>query len=316
VLERVTRTVREHGMFTKGDRVLVWVSGGPDSLCLLEALVRLRRLFGIDLVVFHLDHGLRTASGADAAYVRRRAAVHGLPCHVLTASTRPTSGDSVERWAREERRAAGARIAADIGAGRSALGHTMDDRAETVLLALVRGWGLDGLAGIEPVAGTHVRPLLDVRREETLAACHALRLRPRIDPTNDDTGYLRNAIRRDVMPTLAAATGRDVVPTIARTAELLRADAAMLDELAIGLGGAAVERAGGVRALRVDVLTDLAPPIAARAIRYALADAGIDWTRAAIDGILDLAMGRPGRRVELGGGWRARRERARIVLER
>ena len=303
-------------MFTKGDRVLVWVSGGPDSLCLLEALVRLRRLFGIDLVVFHLDHGLRTASGADAAYVRRRAAAHGLPCHVLTPSTRPTSGDSVERWAREERRAAGARIAADIGAGRSALGHTMDDRAETVLLALVRGWGLDGLAGIEPVAGTHVRPLLDIRREETLAACHALRLRPRIDPTNDDTGYLRNAIRRDVMPTLAAATGRDVVPTIARTAELLRADAAMLDELAIGLGGAAVERAGGVRALRVDVLTDLAPPIAARAIRHALADAGIDWTQAAIDGILDLAMGRPGRRVALGGGWRARRERARIVLER
>jgi tRNA(Ile)-lysidine synthase len=316
VLERVTRTAREHAMFARGDRVLVWVSGGPDSLCLLEALVRLRRLFGIDLAVFHLDHGLRTGSATDAAYVRRRAASHGLPCHLTTPSGAPAAGDSVERWAREQRRAAGARIAAETGADRWALGHTMDDRAETVLLALVRGWGLDGLTGIEPVAGPIVRPLLDIRRTETVGACRALRLRPRIDPTNDDTAYLRNAIRREVLPALTAATGRDVVPTIARTSELLRADAAMLDELATGLGAAASDDAGGLRGLRVDVLTDLAPPIAARAIRHALADAGIEWTSASIDGILDLARGRPGRRIELGGGWRARRERARVVLER
>jgi tRNA(Ile)-lysidine synthase len=316
VLERVTKTARAHGMFTRGDRVLVWVSGGPDSVCLLEALVRLRRLFGIELAVFHLDHGLRGGSGADAAYVRRRAAAHGLACHVVLPGSAPAPGDSVERWAREERRAAATRIAGEIGADRSALGHTMDDRAETVLLALVRGWGLDGLAGIEPASGALVRPLLDVRRVDTVAACRALGLRPRIDPTNDDTTYLRNAIRHEVMPALSGATGRDVVPTIARTAELLRADAATLDELASGLGGAAVEHAGGVRALRVDVLRDVAPPIAARVVRHALEDAGIAWSQPAIDGILDLASGRPGRRAELGGGWRARRERARIVLER
>ena len=303
-------------MFGVGDLVLVWVSGGPDSLCLLETLVRIRRLFRIRLAVFHMDHGLRPGSGGDAAYVRRRAGAHGVPCHVASPWTAPPRGGSVERWAREERRAAAARIANEIDASRSALGHTMDDRAETVLLALLRGWGLDGLAGIEPVADGIVRPLLDVRRDETVAACRSLGLRPRHDPSNTDTSYLRNAIRHEVLPTLTSATGRDVVPTLARTADLLRADASMLDELAVGLGANILERDRLGWALRADTLADLAPPIASRVVRHALAAAGIEWSRAAIDGVLDLASGRPGRRIELGDGWSARRVRARIVLER
>jgi tRNA(Ile)-lysidine synthase len=316
VIERMTRTAREHEMFAARDLVLVWVSGGADSLCLLEALVRVRRLFRIDLAVFHLDHGLRAGSSDDAAYVRRRSAALGLRCHVATPTEPPPPGASVERWAREERRAAAARLAAEIGARRSALGHTMDDRAETVLLGLVRGWGLDGLTGIEPVAGELVRPLLDVRRDETSAACRSLGLRPREDPTNADTTYLRNAIRRDVLPALAEATGRDVVPSIAQSAELLRADAAMLDDLATGLGAAALERDGAGWALRVDALADLATPLASRVVRHALATAHIEWTAASIDAVLDLARGRVGRTRALGDGWTARRARTHVVLER
>jgi tRNA(Ile)-lysidine synthase len=316
VLERVTNTARAHAMFAPGDLVLVWVSGGPDSLCLLESLVRLRRLLRIRLAVFHLDHGLRQGSSADAAYVRRRAAAHDLPCFVATPSAPPAPGASVERWAREERRAAAGRVAADIGAARSALGHTADDRAETVLLGLVRGWGLDGLTGIEPVAGHIVRPLLEVRRDETVAACRSLGLRPREDPSNADTGYLRNAIRHEVLPGLANATARDVVPAIVRSAELLRADAAMIDDLATGLLPAVLERDGDAAALRVDALADLAPPVASRVVRRALASIGIEWTAAAIDGVLDLARGRVGRTRSLGEGWTARRTRAHVVLER
>jgi tRNA(Ile)-lysidine synthase len=316
VIERVTRTAREHAMFSPGDLVLVWVSGGADSLCLLETLVRIRRLFRIRLAVFHLDHGLRPGSAADSAYVRRRAAALDLPCHVRSPARRPLPRESTERWARQERRAAAGRVAEEIGASRSALGHTMDDRAETVLLALVRGWGLDGLVGIEPVAGRMVRPLLDVRRDETVAACRSLGLRPRHDPSNADTTYLRNAIRHDVLPVLTAATTRDVVPTIARTAELLRADAAMLDELAVGLGASALVRDAQGWALRIDALADLAPPIASRVVRHALARIGVEWSASAIDGILDLAGGRSGRRIDLGDGWIARRARARVVFER
>ncbi|MEP6758272.1 MAG: tRNA lysidine(34) synthetase TilS [Actinomycetota bacterium] len=316
VIERVTRTARAHDLFAPGDLVLLWVSGGADSLCLLETLVRLRRLFRIRLAVFHLDHGLRPGSAADAAYVRRRAAHHGLEYQGATPSAPPTKGASIERWARDERRRGAAEIAERIGANRHALGHTMDDRAETVLLALVRGWGLDGLTGIEPIAGDLVRPLLDVRREETTACCRSLRLRPRIDATNADTTFLRNALRHNALPALARATDRDVVPTIARTAELLRADARLLDELATGFAAAIVTQAAeGVR-LDAAGLADLTTPMASRVVRRALADAGFTWTEKAIEGILDLAAGRPGRRLALPDGARASRDRAQVLVQR
>jgi tRNA(Ile)-lysidine synthase len=316
VLERVTRTARDHDLFAPGDLVLVWVSGGADSICLLESLVRLRRLLRIRLAVFHLDHGLRSDSAADADYVRRRAAHHGLACHVVAAATRPQPGDSVERWAREERLRAGAEVAAATGAQRSALGHTMDDRAETVLLALVRGWGIDGLAGIEPVSGTTVRPLLDVRREETQALCRALHLRPRSDPSNADTGLLRNALRLQAIPALVNATGRDVTPTIARTAELLRADAALLDQLAQKQGAGIADVTDRAAALDAAALAALPEPLSSRVVRRALQQLDVAYSESAIAGIVDLATGRPGRRIELADGVIARRDRARVVIER
>ena len=316
VIERVTHTVRANDLFEPGQLILVWVSGGADSVCLLETLVRVRRLFRIRLAVFHLDHGLRPGSSADAAYVRRRAAAHGLDSHVATPRSTPGPGDSVERWARDERRAAAATVAERIGADRHALGHTMDDRAETVLLALVRGWGLDGLTGIEPFAGDLVRPLLEVRRTDTEAVCRSLRIRPRIDETNADTAFLRNALRHEALPALARATDRDVIPTIARTAELLRSDARLLDELAASLTETVVTTTStGVR-LDAGELQDLATPMASRVVRRALADAGYTWTEKGIDGILDLASGRPGRRLALTDGAHARRDRAHVVVER
>lgn len=316
VIERVTHTARAHDLFAPGQLVLVWVSGGADSVCLLEVLGRMRRLFRIRLAVFHLDHGLRAGSAADAAYVRRRAEAHGLECHVASPLGPPPKGASVEHWARDERRRAAREVAQRIGADRQALGHTMDDRAETVLLALVRGWGLDGLTGIEPIAGDLVRPLLDVRRADTEAVCRSLRLRPRIDVTNADTTFLRNALRHEALPALARATDRDVVPTIARTAELLRSDAHLLDELAASLAEAVVTPTDtGVR-LDAGELGDLAVPMASRVVRRALADADCTWTEKAIEGILDLAGGRPGRRIALPDGAGARRDRTHVVVER
>ena len=316
VIERITHTARTHGMFASDDLVLVWVSGGADSICLLETMVRVRRLLRIRLAVFHLNHGLRAGSDGDADYVRRRAAHHGLACHVARPSAGPGRGESVEQWAREQRRDAAARVAVEIGATRSALGHTMDDRAETVLLALVRGWGLDGLTGIEPVAGSFVRPLLDVRRSETQACCRSLRLRPRLDETNSDTTLLRNALRHDVIPAMERATGRDVTATIARSAELLRADASLLDEIATGFADPIVVVTEGGVTLDAAGLNDLAPPIASRVVRRAFADTGLTWSEHAIVGVLDLAAGRSGRRAELPNGAVARRDRTSVVIER
>src|SRR5262245_43928919 len=169
VLTQVTATIRAHEMVAPGDLVLVSVSGGPDSVCLLYALHELRRLFRMRLAVFHFDHRLRDNSAAEAAYVRRLAERLKTPFHVRTADGSPAKGDSVEAWATGQRWNAANDVRRAIGAKRTAEGHTLDDQAETVLLNLVRGTGIEGLAGIEPGGrGDRViQPLLDVGRGET-----------------------------------------------------------------------------------------------------------------------------------------------------
>src|SRR5437867_1252186 len=147
VLERVTATAREHDMFDPGDRVLVAVSGGPDSTCLLYSLHMLRRLFKIELEVFHFDHRLRLDSAKDAAYVKRMAAKLELPFNLRVAEGKPKKGESVEAWAHLERFKAALRAQPEIGARRLALGHTVDDQAETVLIAVMRGGGLEAVSG-------------------------------------------------------------------------------------------------------------------------------------------------------------------------
>ncbi|HXJ64290.1 MAG TPA: tRNA lysidine(34) synthetase TilS, partial [Actinomycetota bacterium] len=224
VLERVTATSREHGMFAPGDLVMVMLSGGPDSTCLLHSLHLLRRLLKIRLTAVHLDHRLRPDSGKDAAYAKRQAEALKVPFVLRTATAAPKRGESVEAWARTVRYAAATDAAREAGAARVAVGHTLDDQAETVLIQLVRGAGPEAIAGMRPAGKLIVRPLFDVRRNEVLAFCRALRLRPRRDPTNADTGYLRNAIRLEGLPALERATGRDVRGPIARSARLLQQD--------------------------------------------------------------------------------------------
>jgi tRNA(Ile)-lysidine synthase len=316
VLERVTATAREHEMFEPDDLVLVWVSGGPDSVCLLESLVRLRRLLRIRLAVFHLDHQLRPDSSLDAAYVRRLAARHGLPFHLAYPDARPPAGESVEMWARFQRVLAAGRIGERIGARRTADGHTMDDQAGSVLMGLVLGWGPDGMCGIAPVSGALVRPLLDVSRQEVEAFCRALHLRPRHDPTNDDTRLLRNAIMLEAIPAIERATGRSVVATFARTASLLERESRALSELAADHVARLYEERPAGFALPAVPVAELPRALGARVVRAAFRRAGMGWDLPSIDAVIDLAAGRPGRRVDLVRGVRASRDRANVIVER
>ncbi|MEA2580133.1 MAG: tRNA(Ile)-lysidine synthase [Actinomycetota bacterium] len=314
VLERVTATVRAHHLVTPGQTVLLCVSGGPDSVCLVETLVRLRRLFKMRLEIFHLDHRLRDGSSADADYVERLAARHGLPYHLRVATERPARGVSVEAWARDQRMAASEEVADRIGAERIAEGHTMDDQAETVLIALVRGGGLEALAGIAPMVGRDIQPLLDVTRAEVEGACRSLRLRPRTDPTNADTRLLRNAIRLIGLPALEAATGRELGATIARTAGHLRGDARELAEQAERATDRITKDTAGGLTLHVDALLDLPEAIGARVVRISLYRLGILPTHTDIEAVLDLAVGRPGRHRDLTASATARRTASTVEL--
>jgi tRNA(Ile)-lysidine synthase len=325
VLERVTGTVRAHQMFGPADLVLVSCSGGPDSVCLLYSLWHLRRLFKIRLAVFHFDHRLRPDSANDVAYVRKVAERLKLPFHLREADAAPGKGVSVEAWARVARGNAANDVRREIGADAIAEGHTLDDQAETVLLNLIRGTGLEGIGGIDPGRGAptrHVQPLLDVERVEVEAFCRALHLKPRRDPMNEDRRFLRAAIRHEVMPVLERETGRGVARSIARTADLLRSDRDELNAIAVSAYREVVDGDRGVD-VRFDAATlrALPRPVASRVIRLAVYNAlsrdwAAPWSKEAIEAVLDLAHGRSGRRRDLAEGLKAVREKEYVRVSR
>jgi tRNA(Ile)-lysidine synthase len=303
-------------MLLPGQTVLVAVSGGPDSVCLLYALSSLRRLFRVRLEVFHFDHRLRSGSHDDAAYVGRLARRLGLSFHLIVAQDAPPRGASLEAWARDRRMVAAAYLARDVGAGRIATGHTRDDQAETVLMAALSGSGLDRLRGIEPHVGPFVRPLLDVSRADVEAFCRALRLRPRIDPSNADTRLLRNAVRLRGIPALERVTRRGVREPLARTADLVREDARELERQALAVwDDVSEETADGIR-LETGRLRGLAPAIATRVVAMAIVRSGVPKTEESVAAVIDLAAGRVGRRRDLVAGLKAVRDREYVSLSR
>lgn len=179
-------------------RALVAVSGGPDSVALLEALVATRRL---DLVVAHVDHGIHPDSAMIAAQVTTRAARHNLPCRVVSLAL---GADASETEAREARRAALRALATEVGAEIILLAHHADDQAETVLMRLLRGSGPAGLAGMPARQGPWVRPMLEVSRATIGAWLVARGETAWDDPANVDPRHLRSWLRTEILPRLAA----------------------------------------------------------------------------------------------------------------
>jgi len=276
-----------------GTAVTCAVSGGPDSLALL--VLACAAVGGEAVTAVHVDHGLRSGSADEAELVRAAAERLGAAFRGVTVQVEP--GPNLEARARAARYAA---LPPD-----ALTGHTADDQAETVLLNLLRGAGLDGLGGMAPER----RPLRRLRRAETHALCGALGLDPVLDPSNADPAFRRNRVRRELLPLLDDVAERDVVPVLARQADLFRDDARVLDELA-----AALDPTDG-RALAAAPV-----PLARRAVRRWLREATGDPEQhppdaAAVERVLAVARG-TAVACEVGGGWRVARTRQRLRLER
>jgi len=216
-------------MLAGGETVLVAVSGGADSVALLHLLHALAPSWRLTLHVVHVDHGLRPDSAADAAFVRELGARLGLPVEVERVHVGP---GSVEAAARTARYAALEAWAERLGAARIAVGHTLDDQAETVLMRVLDGAGVRGLAAIPPVRGRIIRPLVEIRREAVRAMLTAEGVAWVEDPTNRDPKFLRNRIRHELLPLLAASYATDVVSALARVARLARESVDALDRAA------------------------------------------------------------------------------------
>lgn len=217
----------------KGDLVLVALSGGPDSLALAAATAFEAPKLGVRAGAVVIDHGLQEGSAHIAASAAASARSLGLDPVVLTRVDVDGLGGR-EASARTARYAAIDAALADTGASAVAIGHTLDDQAETVLLGLARGAGASSLQGMASVAGRYLRPLLAVRRATTHAACAAEGLEVWTDPHNADPAFSRVRVRENVLPVLERELGPGIADALARTAEQLREDAeafdAMIDE--------------------------------------------------------------------------------------
>ena len=235
VFRQVVAAVRQKKLLRPDDRVLVAVSGGPDSVCLVLVLHELRQrgvLHGLDLHVAHVNYSLRgEESEKDEAYVRDLGNTLKLPVHVERAHLVPRSGQALQSQARDARYAFFTRVRREHGLTAVATGHTADDQAETILMWLLRGSGTSGLAGIPAQRGDGViRPLLGVTREQVLDYLASRGVAYRTDSSNATRVYRRNRIRHEIVPLLRTFNPR-IVQGLARAAEILAADAALLDDL-------------------------------------------------------------------------------------
>lgn len=219
---------RRYGLLSGGERVLVAVSGGPDSVALLHLLANLPR-YRLTLGVAHLHHGLRGADAdADAEYVAALARRLGLPCFSAKVDAKAHAKAqrlSAEMAARELRYGFLERVADQEGYDRIALGHTASDRVETVLMHLLQGTGLPGLRGMPPRRGKIIRPLLTAWRQDTEAYCLAEGLEPCRDETNlDPKAARRNRIRHELLPHLREAYNPDVEAALLRLTQAVEAE--------------------------------------------------------------------------------------------
>lgn len=263
------------------------VSGGPDSLALLV----LARAAGLTVEAVHVDHGLRPGSDREADVVAAAAARFGARFRAVTVTVEP--GANLEARARAARYAA-------LPTG-VLTGHTLDDLAETMLVNLLRGAALDGLTPFHR-PGPVSRPLVGLRRADTVALCAAWGLTPVVDGSNADPRFVRNRVRREVLPLLDAIAQRDVAALLARQAAVLADDAALLDELARG-----IDPTDGL------ALAEAPLPLARRAVRTWLREAldGQPPDAAAVARVLAVARGEVVA-TEVAGGVRVSRHRNRL----
>lgn len=254
--------------------MVVAVSGGPDSTALLQALFWLRQDYQLELSVFHLNHQLRPEAAAEAEFVAGRAGQLGLPVAVVQADVRGYCRErrlSLQEGAREVRYQKLAAVREDIGADKAALGHTADDVAETMVMRLIKGTGLAGLAAIPPTRdGWIIRPLIETSRATIEAFLAEQGIAYVIDPSNRDERYFRNRVRLRVMP-LLKQLNPDFIGSAGHTARILREENELVEAVAARHYTELVRVAEDEIQFPLEQLRALAPALRRRVLRLAVA---------------------------------------------
>ncbi len=340
LIDKVRATIHSCGLLHSGETVVVAVSGGPDSLCLLHVLRQLQGELGIALHVAHLDHGLRgEESAADAAFVAELARDWGLAATVEAADVRAVQQAqrlSLEEAARYVRYAFLARVAAAVGTPTVAVGHTADDQVETILIHFLRGAGLAGLRGMLPLQEMAVRPLradlasgekpaaplrlvrplLEVTHAEVEAYCAEHGLTPRRDRSNEDEAILRNRLRRRLLPALEAYNP-NLRATMLRAARALADDYAYLQAEVARLWPALAQETADAVAFDLAAWRGLHPALQRHLLREAVARRQGGWQDVGaghMEKALAVAEKRVGAQVALPNGLRVTKSYTHLIV--
>jgi tRNA(Ile)-lysidine synthase len=319
---KIAHFIGEYQLFSPGDTVVVALSGGADSVALLDILANLPG-FHLTLVPAHLNHCLRgEESDGDELFARQVAARYGLTLEILrvdVAAAAAATGRSLEEAGREARYGFFRGLAARHGAAAVALAHHRDDQAETVLLRLLRGSAGSGLGAIRPKGegGLLVRPLLEVSRREVESYLQAVGLGWREDSSNSDTRYLRNRIRHELLP-LLASYNPGIADSLARTAAALARDEELLELVTTEAFGRCAKVEGSVCSIVLDRLRREHGALRPRIFRMAIAGVKGDLRRISarhLAAVEQLASGAgPNSSIDLPGGLLVAREYGRLVF--
>jgi len=320
LLLSVEAFIKETGLFEPGARILIGVSGGPDSMALLSILAEMRSKWNLDLMVLHCHHGLRAAADEEEAFVRAWSKKLGCPFFSRKLPVRTfqrESGKSLQEAARELRYRAFLGVAKLKKVDRVALGHTANDQAEEVLIGLIRGAGLGGLAGIPVRRGPIIRPLIKTFRKELLDYLSAQKIPFKEDASNRDFRYLRARVRHLLLPELKKYSP-NILVQINQTAGLLQKDDEYIQEKVDHLAKRILSFSGHKITINRSDLADLPRALGSRLIQKAILTSlgHLRHIRAVhILSILAAAQGnRKQGRIILPEGWSAQWDQERMQI--
>lgn len=304
----------------RGSVILLAVSGGPDSTALFNAWVRFAQEDEYTIQVAHFDHKYRPESGDDAEFVRQLAQSHGCEFHYGSS---PGTAAFTEESARKQRYEFLSETARKIGAQFVATGHTLDDQVETILLAILRGTGLLGLQGIAPCREFEntrlIRPMLAITRHEVNAYLSDRKIHARFDSSNESRTFLRNKLRHELLPLLAAEYNPRIDEAILRLSEHAQRAFEIVEDAAAALLDQAIANATADRVeLRLEILRSARPTLVSQAVHQLFIRQA--WPRQRMgmqqfDAITQLAFRDQPRAVDLPGNCRAFRRRKNLIIQ-